>query len=129
MQAARLSGHGRSNRDRVFKVPDLVSLIYRYVPPNLIVDVTERHLAFFESAFSHRSADRSTSYERQEFLGDAIGTAILTAYLFHRFPNEDEAFLTRLRSYLISGKVLQRGVSADRPPELGSTRRICRAPS
>jgi ribonuclease III len=91
--------------DRAFKVADLVSLIYRYIPPNTIVRTDESQLPVFETAFSHRSAGRESSYERMEFLGDAINTAVLSTYIYRRFGNEDEAFLTRLRSYLISGKV------------------------
>lgn len=91
--------------DRAFKLADLISLIYRYVPPDLHIQIDESHLQCFETALTHRSACRASSYERMEFLGDSIGTAILTSYIFRRFPNEDEGFLTRLRAYLISGKV------------------------
>lgn len=91
--------------DRVFKTADLLSLVYRYVPPTTVIYTNEDQLNTFDAAFSHRSAQRETSYERLEFLGDAIGTAILTTYIVRRFKREDEAFLTRLRAYLISGKV------------------------
>lgn len=100
-----LNDGGRRPADRAFKSADLVSLMYRYIPPEAAVHVDASHMAVFESAFSHRSAARDVSYERMEFLGDAISTAILSTYIYRRFGNEDEAFLTRLRSYLISGKV------------------------
>jgi len=92
-------------RDRTFKIADLRSLLYRYIPPEVALTVDVSHIPFFEHAFSHRSAAKAASYERMEFLGDAISTAILSAYIYHRFGKEDEAFLSRLRSYLISGKV------------------------
>jgi dsRNA-specific ribonuclease len=38
------------------------------------------------------------SYDRLEFLGDAVIHKILTEYLMERYPIQDEGFLTKLRS-------------------------------
>lgn len=38
------------------------------------------------------------SYERYEFLGDSIIRHAISKYLFMRYPNEDEGFLTKNRS-------------------------------
>ena len=46
------------------------------------------------------------SYERLEYLGDAILSATIASYLFERFPNEDEGFLTRMRTKLVNGEML-----------------------
>jgi ribonuclease-3 len=59
----------------------------------------------FDEAFTHRSMACGVSYERLEFLGDSIASCILTGYIFRRFVKEDEGFLSRLRSHLISGKI------------------------
>lgn len=91
--------------ERQFKLADLISLLYRYVPASVDVQVHDTYLEYFEVAFTHTSAEQTYSYERTEFLGDSICNAILAAYIYRRFPGENEAFLTRLRSYLISGKV------------------------
>jgi dsRNA-specific ribonuclease len=38
------------------------------------------------------------SYERLEFYGDSVFKCIVSKYLFKRYPNENEGFLTRLRT-------------------------------
>ena len=55
--------------------------------------------------FTHRSLCCGFSYERLEFLGDSVASCILSGYIFRRFVKEDESFMTRLRSHMISGKV------------------------
>lgn len=46
------------------------------------------------------------SYERLEYLGDAILSATIASYLYERFPDEDEGFLTRMRTKLVNGEML-----------------------
>jgi len=62
------------------------------------------------SAVTHPSAVEgmgpSASYERLEFLGDAILGAIVSKVLFERFDEMDEGELTRLKISLISGSTL-----------------------
>lgn len=43
------------------------------------------------------------SYERLEYLGDAIIETIISNYLFERYPEEDESFLSRMRISLVKG--------------------------
>ena len=38
------------------------------------------------------------SYERLEFLGDSIIHAVLAEYLFNRYPDKYEGFMTKLRT-------------------------------
>jgi ribonuclease-3 len=62
----------------------------------------------FERALVHKSAlyDNSFSYtksnERLEFLGDAILGAVVADYLFRFYPHENEGFLTKMRSKIVS---------------------------
>jgi ribonuclease-3 len=62
----------------------------------------------FERALVHKSAlyDNSSSYtksnERLEFLGDAILGAVVADYLFRFYPHENEGFLTKMRSKIVS---------------------------
>ena len=63
----------------------------------------------YVSVFTHKSAVRDTgrqSYERYEYMGDAVINFVVAKYLYDRFPNEDEGFLTRVRTKLVSGKFL-----------------------
>lgn len=46
------------------------------------------------------------SYERHEFLGDAVLNLVVASYLFERYPDENEGFLTRLRTRLVNGNML-----------------------
>lgn len=41
------------------------------------------------------------SNERLEFLGDAVFNLIVGGYLFEKYPNKDEGFLTRLRTKIV----------------------------
>lgn len=46
------------------------------------------------------------SYERLEFLGDAVLHNILAEYLFKRYDKEDEGFMTKLRTKIENGDTL-----------------------
>ena len=46
------------------------------------------------------------SNERLEFLGDSIINSVVANYLFERFPQEDEGFMTRIRTKLVNGQTL-----------------------
>ena len=46
------------------------------------------------------------SNERLEFLGDAVVNLVVGKYLFHRYPDENEGFMTRIRTKLVNGTML-----------------------
>jgi ribonuclease-3 len=46
------------------------------------------------------------SNERLEFLGDSILGKVVAAYLFERYPDDNEGFLTKMRTKLVNGKML-----------------------
>jgi ribonuclease-3 len=46
------------------------------------------------------------SNERFEFFGDSILNITAAHYLFERYPDENEGFLTRMRTKLVNGKML-----------------------
>lgn len=46
------------------------------------------------------------SYERLEFLGDSVLDLIVTEIVFDRFPEDNEGFMTQLRSKLVKGDAL-----------------------
>lgn len=46
------------------------------------------------------------SYERLEFLGDSILGAIVAKYMYKRFPNQNEGFLSKMKTKIVNGKML-----------------------
>ena len=46
------------------------------------------------------------SNERLEFLGDSILNLVVADYLYERYPEENEGFLTKMRTKLVNGKML-----------------------
>ena len=51
----------------------------------------------FKEAMTHFSGNNFISYDRLEYLGDSVFHMIITEYLFNRYEDDDEGFLTRLR--------------------------------
>jgi ribonuclease III len=70
------------------------------------------NLRLYEIAFIHRSASftlpdgKRVNNERLEYLGDAILDAILSDFLFEKFPDASEGFMTKIRARIVNGEVL-----------------------
>lgn len=66
------------------------------------------NLSIFLLAFKHssKSPTAHTSNERLEYLGDAILDAIISDYLFKKYPLRGEGFLTEMRSKIVNRKRL-----------------------
>ena len=76
-----------------------------------ILGFTPSSLDLFKRAFYHKSMNSNKSKidfnnERLEFLGDAVLSAIVAEYLFKKYPNKDEGFLTKMRSRIVKRKTL-----------------------
>jgi ribonuclease III len=71
-----------------------------------------RNLKLYEIAFIHRSATltlpngRKVNNERLEYLGDAVLDVILSDFLFEKFPEASEGFMTKIRSRIVNREVL-----------------------
>lgn len=67
-----------------------------------------KYLPYYELALMHRSMidDLPHNNERLEFLGDAILGSIVAEYLFKRYPNQPEGYLTELRSRIVRRETL-----------------------
>lgn len=73
-----------------------------------IIGFKPRHLKLYQKAFIHKSASKTDSKgkiynnERLEYLGDAVLDAIIAEFLFLKFPNKPEGFLTQTRSKIVN---------------------------
>ena len=68
--------------------------------------------SLYSIAFTHKSASfeingEKVNNERLEFLGDAILDAVVSDYLYEKYPFEAEGFLTEMRSKIVKGEKLQ----------------------
>lgn len=99
---------------------DVISLLAKYQ-----VDIPKVfHLKYFQESMTHKSylkkdiftssilsqakkemgypehllELRDNSYERLEYLGDRVIKLIVSMYLFHRYPKQDEGFMTKLQT-------------------------------
>ncbi|MGE5942960.1 MAG: ribonuclease III [Flavobacteriales bacterium] len=81
---------------------------------NFFMEITKilgfkpKQIKFYETAFTHRSMNIKDSignvinYERLEFLGDAMLSAVIASHLFLEVPSGDEGYLTKMRSKIVS---------------------------
>ena len=78
---------------------DSISKTLGYTPKNLL---------YYTKAFTHGSINQkdasgnSISYERLEFVGDALLSAVIAHYLFEKVKDADEGYLTKTRSKIVS---------------------------
>lgn len=71
-----------------------------------LIGFTPANLGIFKLAFYHKSTTSDKLYaiqsnERLEYLGDAVLATIVAEYLFQKYPNSDEGFLTKMRSKIV----------------------------
>ncbi len=70
------------------------------------------NIRYYQIAFVHKSASivhsngKVINNERLEYLGDAVLDAVVADFLYHKFPTENEGFLTQMRSKLVNGEKL-----------------------
>lgn len=70
---------------------------------------TPKNIFYFKKALTHKSVANNLgepSNERLEFLGDAILDSIIAEFLFKKFPKEDEGYLTKVKSKVVSRRTL-----------------------
>jgi ribonuclease-3 len=73
-----------------------------------IIGFKPQSLYYYQKAFTHRSTNKIDSkgnpmnYERLEFLGDAMLSAVIAAHLYNEVPTGDEGYLTKMRSKIVS---------------------------
>ncbi|MDX2061650.1 MAG: ribonuclease III [Bacteroidia bacterium] len=89
-----------------FKTGDRASAISAFVRE--VTGHRPNNPALYRLAFQHISTLRNgqlashESNERLEFLGDAILGSVIAEYLFKKYPNKPEGFLTEMRSKIVN---------------------------
>lgn len=77
-----------------------------------IIGFKPRDISHYKKAFTHRSLNKKDSegnavnFERMEFLGDAMLSAVIASHLFKEVPSGNEGYLTKMRSKIVSRKHL-----------------------
>jgi len=77
-----------------------------------ILGFKPKSLSIYKKAFTHSSVKKidlegkPINYERLEFLGDAVISTVIAAYLFKKAPLGDEGYLTQMRSKIVSRSYL-----------------------
>ena len=80
----------------------------------LITGLTPVNLSLYKQAMRHSSVASVTkkgikdSYERLEYLGDAILGMLVAEYLFAQYPFEEEGFLTVIRAKIVNRESLSK---------------------
>lgn len=78
----------------------------------IITGFSPNNLALYKRAMRHSSVSKynehgiKDSYERLEYLGDAVLGMMVAEYLFSQFPFEEEGFLTEIRSKIVNRESL-----------------------
>ncbi|PRZ26393.1 ribonuclease III [Flavobacterium granuli] len=94
---SKIFSKSRSQEDGIFF--DSIHKILGFPPKNI---------DHYRKAFTHRSSNKLNeegnpiNYERLEFLGDAMLSAVIAAHLFNKAPLGDEGYLTKMRSKIVS---------------------------
>jgi dsRNA-specific ribonuclease len=111
-------------RNKLLAEPDAARIICEYYPGTGVGDVNLYRKAMTHRSYCTRKNEnfvegnvlcppgciplQEESNERLEFLGDAVLNLVVGAYLFERFPDDNEGFLTRMRTKLVNGGMLAR---------------------
>lgn len=77
-----------------------------------IMGFKPKNINHYKKAFTHRSLNKkdekgnAVNFERMEFLGDAMLSAVIASHLFKVVPGGNEGYLTKMRSKVVSRKHL-----------------------
>jgi ribonuclease-3 len=76
-----------------------------------VVGTKIKNLGLYQKAFTHKSAlkeyeNLTESFETLEFIGDSVLGFVITKFLFDRYENKQEGFLTKARTKLVRGETL-----------------------
>ena len=100
----------------------LVAILSKFSVDKLPKDISIYRKAFLHRSYCTRKNDnfvsgnvqcpanciplQEESNERLEFLGDSIMNFVIADYLFERYPDVNEGFLTKMRTRLVNGNMM-----------------------
>ena len=76
---------------------------------NKIIGRKIENIDYYKEAFSLKTPNKAINaknYERLEFLGDSVLGSIISCYLYKTYPEENEGFLTQMKSKIVNRKNL-----------------------
>jgi dsRNA-specific ribonuclease len=102
------------------RLSDIQSILKKYDIPDNIQNFTLYKRAFIHKSYTKSSIDStnvlsenkgciplySKSNERLEFLGDGVLELVIKYYLYRRFPNENEGFMTEKKIALVKNETI-----------------------
>lgn len=65
-----------------------------------------KNISLLKMALTHSSTGEKNNYERLEFLGDRVLGLVIAAFIFTKFPKEDEGDLAKRLASLVQGQTL-----------------------
>ena len=83
-----------------------------------LIGMKIKNISYYQRALVHKSIYKAVKKykgekpiqeylnqhnERMEFLGDSVLSLVIANYLFHKYPEQDEGFLTRVKTKLVNG--------------------------
>lgn len=76
-----------------------------------LVGTKIKNLSLYQKAFTHKSAikeyeELNESFETLEFMGDSVLGFVITKFLFDRYEEKQEGFLTKARTKLVRSETL-----------------------
>lgn len=87
------------------KLRKAIKNIFGFYPGNIFL--YQQALRHKSASIIHKNGQRINN-ERLEYLGDSILSAVVSDYLYKRFPTKDEGFLTEMRSKIVSRSSLNK---------------------
>ena len=79
-----------------------------FISLSQVIGFKPDNINYYKTAFTHRSMNKkdeegnAVNYERLEFVGDAMISAVVASHLFNEVPHGDEGYLTKMRSKIVS---------------------------
>lgn len=79
---------------------------------NIKLGIIPKNESYYLEAITHSSykniSKEKTDNERLEFLGDAFISMVVADYVFKKYPNQQEGYLTKIRSKIVSREQLNK---------------------